>query len=118
MSATKSASTGMPYLKPKLTIVTFRLRAAGDPKCSAIRAVQLVHVERRGVDHEVGAAPDLLEHGALPRQPVDQPAAALQRVRTAYGLLPPDQHVVAGVQVEQRGRPPRRVLVPVGGERR
>ena len=39
MSATKSASTGMPYLNPKLTTVTFSRVARRVPKAWAIRSV-------------------------------------------------------------------------------
>ena len=39
MSATKSASTGMPYLKPKLVTVTLSRIASGEPNASAIRSV-------------------------------------------------------------------------------
>ena len=66
MSATKSASTGMPYLKPKLISVTLsrgRLRGAeglGDP------VVELVHVEVAGVDDQVGVAAQVGQHAAAP----------------------------------------------------
>ena len=39
MSATKSASTGMPYLKPKLTTVTLSATVSGVPNASATRSV-------------------------------------------------------------------------------
>ena len=39
MSATKSASTGMPYLKPKLITVTLSRVASREPNASATRSV-------------------------------------------------------------------------------
>ena len=42
------------------------------------------------------------EHLALALDPVEQPAAALQRVRAAGGLLAAHQHVVGGLEEQQR----------------
>ena len=43
---------------------------------------------------------------------VEQPAAALQRVRAAGGLLAADQDVVGGLEEEQRRTPAGRALAP------
>ena len=100
----------MPYLKPKLTTVTSqprRLRRAegvGDP------LGELVHVEGGGVDDEVGVAAQVGQHAALALEAVEQPSPALQRVRTTGRLLPADQHVVGGVEEDQRGGAARGAL--------
>ena len=117
MSATQSASTGMPYLKPKLITVTLRrvggrgAEQLGDP------VLELVHVEVGGVEQDVGVAADVGHHLALALEAVEQPAAALERVRPAGGLLAADEHVVGGLEEEQRRRPAGHLLVAVGLQR-
>ena len=105
MSATKSASTGMPYLNPKLTTLILRRVASGVPNASATRSGELVDVEVAGVDDQVGVAAQPFEHLALALQAVDQPAAALERVRAPRGVLAADEHVVGGLEEEQRRTP-------------
>ena len=56
MSATKSASTGMPYLKPKLTTVTLSRVACSVAEVLRDALGELVDVEVGGVDDEVGVA--------------------------------------------------------------
>ena len=54
---------------------------------------------------------------ALAAQPVEQPAAALQRVRAAGGLLAAYEHVVGGLEEQQRRVPAGGALGEVGLER-
>ena len=117
MSATKSASTGMPYLKPKLTTVTFSRVASGVPNASATRSVSWCTL-RSEVSMTRSASPRRSASTlALAVEPVEQPAAALQRVRPARGLLAADQHVVGGLEEQQRGPPAGGALGEVGLER-
>ena len=103
MSATKSASTGMPYLKPKLTTVTFSAGRSGVPNASAIRSVSWWTL-RLVVSMTRSASPRRSASTSRSRgQAVEQPAAALQRVRPPGGLLAADEHVVVGLEEEQRG---------------
>ena len=62
MSATKSASTGMPYLKPKLITVTLSRVVSGGAERLGDPVGELVDVEVGGVDDQVGVAAQVAEH--------------------------------------------------------
>ena len=102
MSATKSASTGMPYLKPKLITVTLSRGRVGRAERLRDPVGELVDVEVGGVDDQVGVAAEVGQHLALAPEPVEQPAAGLERVGPARRLLAADQHLVGGVEEQQR----------------
>ena len=110
MSATMSASTGMPYLKPKLTTVTFSETVCGGAERIGDLVGELVHVEGAGVDHQVGVGAQVGERGPLPTQAVEQPTALLQRVRATGRLLTADQHVVDALEEQQRRATPGAAL--------
>ncbi len=61
---------------------------------------ELVDVEGRGVDDEVGRFADRREPGTLDADAVQQGSFALQRMRSAHGLEPTHQHVVGRVEEE------------------
>ena len=117
MSATKSASTGMPYLKPKLITVTLSRVVSGVPNDSRDPVGELVDVEVGGVDDEVGVGAQVGQRRALATEPVDQPAAGLERVGPAGRLLAADQHLVGGVEEQQRRVAAHGVLREVGLQR-
>ena len=107
-----SASSGRPYLKPNDITVARSCDAVVAAERGVDLAAQVVDVERRGVDDEVGARPQVAEQRALAHEAVEDAARALQRVRAAAALEPADQHVVAGLeeqhaQVDAVGRATR-----------
>ena len=59
---------------------------------------QLVHVQGGGVEHDVGVAADRAQQLALGRDPVQDRARALHRVRPPDVLEPPDQGRVRGLE--------------------
>ena len=109
MSATKSASTGMPYLKPKLT--TRHLAAGsspGVPNASAIRSVSWCTLS---AEVSMTRSASLRRSASTSRSrwsPSSSRPLALQRVRAAGRLLPADEDLVGRLE-EDQGR------VPAGG---
>ena len=75
-----------------------------------------MHVERGGVDDQVGVAAQPGQHLALALQPVEQPAVALERVRAAGGLLAAHQDLVGGLEEDQRRVPAGGAVGEVRGE--
>ena len=59
-----------------------------------------MHVERRRVDHEVGAGTDVTEEGSLARQPVEDATLPLKGMRTTAALEAAYQLVVSGLEEE------------------
>jgi len=78
---------------------------------------ELVHVEVAGVDHQVGDRAQVGQRDALALEAVEQPALALQRVRSAGRLLPADEHLVAGVEEDERRLPTRALVGERAGDR-
>ena len=116
-SATRSASTGRPYLKPKDITVTCSERGVLGAERLRDLGGQLVHVEVGGVDDDVGLGAQVAEHDPLAAHAVEQPAVALQRVRPARGLEAADQRGVVGLEEEQAwccGRSCRGPAPPAG----
>ena len=105
MSATRSASGGSPYLKPKLMIVSVCRGAPSSENSSAISVDELMDVARRRVDDDVGALAHRREPGALEPDAVEDRAVALQRMRSAHRLESPDEHVVRGIQEHEPDLP-------------
>ena len=107
MSASRSASTGTPYLNPKLTTVIRSLTASGVPNALATLSLSwwtlsgVVSMTRSASPRRLG------HHLPAPVDALEQPAGALQRVRPPGSLLAPDQDVVVGLEVEQRRTPGR-----------
>jgi hypothetical protein len=82
---------------------------------------QVVHGQVAGVDHEVGHRVEVVQELPLGGDPVDEPAAALQRVGPADALEAADQHRVGGLQEQHPRTVPTLVQVAdhaaqVGGE--
>ena len=65
---------------------------------------QLVHVQRGGVQHQVGLGAQGLEQLALGGDAVHDPAALLERVRPGHAVEPAHQRLVGGLQ-EDHVRP-------------
>ena len=82
---------------------------SGVPKARGDLVLELVHVERGGVDDQVGVAAQAGHHDPLLLDALEQPAAALERVRSPRGLLAAHEDVVGGLEEEQ-GRAPGREL--------
>ena len=61
-------------------------------------APEVVHREVARVDDDVGGRPQRLEHLALLRDPVGEPAVALDGVRASHGLVAPHEHLVGRVE--------------------
>ena len=89
-----SASTGMPFLKPNDSSVT-RSSSSRPAVRVADPGAELVHVQRRGVDDQVGRGPQRGQQVALAVDAVQQPAVALQRVRAPDRLLATHDDLVA-----------------------
>ena len=118
MSAMKSASTGMPYLKPKLTTLTRSRTVSGVPNSSAIRSVSWWTLRLEVSMTRSASAAQRREHDALQLQPVEEPALALERVRPAGGLLAAYEHLVVGLEEDQGGVPAGGPWPEVGLQRR
>ncbi len=115
-SATKLASTGSPYLKPKL--ITFRRRATGPVSLnSSVMAVARPWTFSAEVSSTMSAeVAQFVQQLAFGGDAVEDPAAGLQRVRTPALLEAADQDVVVGVE-EQDPERRRRWLPGCAGRR-
>ena len=67
---------------------------------------ELVHVQRGGVDDQVGRRPQGGQQVALAVDAVEQAAVALQRVRAPDGLLAPHDDLVGRLEVDDLGDGP------------
>ena len=71
---------------------------------------ELVHVEHRRVDDDVGAALQLLEQRALLLDALEQALRVGERVRAARGVEPADQRVVRRLEEQHPGAGAERLL--------
>ena len=100
-SSTMSAWVGMPKRNPNETTVTPRRAPPPGDEAARDEPLQLVHVERRRVDHLVGDRLQIGERAALGGDAVrDRPAVARERVAAARLGVAAHERVVRGVEEE------------------